>query len=78
MLSALLPAEVLNRPKMGFSIPLANWFRRELKGSFERQIFAEQSFIGGFFDTQPIRQWWAQHQRERRRLRAHTMVTSRP
>ena len=63
MLSALLPAEVLNRPKMGFSIPLANWFRRELKGSFERQIFAEQSFIGGFFDTQPIRQWWAQHQR---------------
>src|SRR5262249_33767848 len=27
-----LPAEVLTRPKMGFSMPLAAWFRSELKG----------------------------------------------
>lgn len=63
VLTRVLPPEVLNRPKMGFSIPLARWFRHELKPSFEQEVFAKTSVIGEFFDPQPIRQWWAQHQR---------------
>lgn len=62
MLSQLLPAEVLHRPKMGFSIPLAEWLRKELKVPFEQQLFAQKTITGEFFDIQPIRQWWNQHQ----------------
>lgn len=62
ILSQLLPADVLNRPKMGFSIPLAEWFRKDLKQSFEQRLFSEKTVSGGLFNSQPIHQWWNQHQ----------------
>ena len=57
-----LPAEVLTRPKMGFSMPLAAWFRRELKGLFEERVFARDGFLTEWFDLEPVRVWWAEHQ----------------
>lgn len=36
-----LPAEILNRRKMGFGVPLASWFRRELK-DFARDIISDR------------------------------------
>lgn len=62
-LKDLLPSEVMNRRKMGFSIPLAQWFRAGLKATFEERVFAQDAFIGELFDLSPIHQWWAQHQR---------------
>jgi len=62
-LQGLLPSEVVTRRKMGFSIPLARWFRDSLKASFEERVFARDAFVSGLFDPSPIRQWWAQHQR---------------
>ena len=35
-LEPLLPYNVLYRPKQGFSIPLAIWFRREFGDNFAR------------------------------------------
>jgi asparagine synthase (glutamine-hydrolysing) len=61
-LSGLIPPETLNRPKMGFSIPLARWFRKELKGTFEEKVFSRESFVSTLFDLTPVRHWWAQHQ----------------
>jgi asparagine synthase (glutamine-hydrolysing) len=58
----LLPGDILYRPKMGFAIPLAQWFRGELKGTFETSIFAKDAFIGGFYNQDVIRRWWRQHQ----------------
>jgi asparagine synthase (glutamine-hydrolysing) len=63
VLAQVLPAEVLQRPKMGFSIPLAQWFRRELKPNFEREVLTKRSVVSEFFDLRPIQQWWGQHQR---------------
>ena len=63
VLSQFLPRDIVYRPKQGFSIPLAQWFRHELKALFEQRIFADHAFLREFFDMQPIRQWWAQHQR---------------
>lgn len=34
----LVPAEILWRPKMGFVIPLKEWFRGELRPVFEREV----------------------------------------
>ncbi len=62
-LAQLLPADILQRPKMGFSMPLARWFRHELKGSFEQLVLTKKSFLGELFSTEPIQQWWEQHQR---------------
>jgi asparagine synthase (glutamine-hydrolysing) len=70
-LREILPSEVLNRRKMGFSIPLARWFRGELKELFEEQVLAQDAFIGGLFDVNAIRQWWAQHQRGTRDYSPH-------
>jgi asparagine synthase (glutamine-hydrolysing) len=62
-LTGLLPQEVMTRPKMGFSIPLAQWFRDGLKTVFEERVLSERAFVADLFDLTPIRQWWAQHQR---------------
>jgi asparagine synthase (glutamine-hydrolysing) len=63
VLRDLIPAEAMNRPKMGFSIPLARWFRGELKPDFEERLFAKASFVSQLMDTEVIRGWWGQHQR---------------
>jgi asparagine synthase (glutamine-hydrolysing) len=63
VLQDLLPSEVITRRKMGFSIPLTGWFRDGLKAPFEERVFAKNAFVSELFDSSPIRQWWAQHQR---------------
>src|SRR5262249_53398370 len=57
-----LPAELLARPKMGFSMPLAAWFRDELKGLFEDRVFASSGMLTEWFDLRPVRTWWNEHQ----------------
>jgi asparagine synthase (glutamine-hydrolysing) len=63
-----LPAPVLTRPKMGFSMPLAVWFRSELKGWFEERVFAGDPFIAQWLELGAVRDWWAEHQRGARDL----------
>jgi asparagine synthase (glutamine-hydrolysing) len=62
-LEGLLPQEIIDRPKMGFSIPLAAWLRGALKEMFEQRVLSNSAFIATLFDQEPIRRWWAQHQR---------------
>lgn len=62
-LAGIVPSEILNRPKMGFSIPLARWFRKDLKGMFEERVFSKNAFLDTLFHRAPIQQWWTQHQR---------------
>jgi asparagine synthase (glutamine-hydrolysing) len=45
-LEPLLPKELLYRPKMGFSVPLANWFRGQLRQRLRRDLLE-----GGLADT---------------------------
>ncbi|MBI4528306.1 MAG: asparagine synthase (glutamine-hydrolyzing) [Deltaproteobacteria bacterium] len=70
-LNELLPPEVLNRSKMGFSIPLSKWFRTDLKGLFEDRVLTNGSFVGNFFDSNAIRQYWNCHQRRTRDYSPH-------
>lgn len=59
-----LPHQVLNRKKMGFSIPIETWFRNELKAIFENEvIFNNNSYINQYFNLNTIKNMWKQHQR---------------
>lgn len=58
----LLPDNILYRNKMGFSVPLANWLRDELKELAEEYLFTKSNGIQQFFDMQVVQELWQQHQ----------------
>ncbi len=42
-LKKLLPAEILNRPKMGFSMPIENWFKKALLPYLKETILSSKA-----------------------------------
>ena len=57
-----LPAEVLYRPKMGFSVPLARWFRGPLRVRVRSALLEGAIAESGFLDLTVVRQLIDQHQ----------------
>jgi asparagine synthase (glutamine-hydrolysing) len=58
----LVPSEVLYRPKQGFSVPLASWFRGALGESFARDISGANGLVAsGFFEGGTIDRLIGQH-----------------
>ena len=53
-----VPMRIVERPKMGFSIPLASWLRGPLKDWAEALLDAGRLRAEGFFDPRPIRRKW--------------------
>lgn len=60
----LLPDDILYRKKMGFSVPLASWFRDEIKAIAERFLFSENQGLKRFFNLSYVQTLWDQHQSE--------------
>jgi len=58
----LLTDEILYRKKMGFSVPLAEWLRKDLRTLAEEYLFAKDSGISQFFDPNALKALWQQHQ----------------
>ena len=52
----LFPEGFLNRPKMGFSVPLQSWFCGDLKGYVEDRIFHGEMARSGNFNIPFLRQ----------------------
>ncbi len=61
----LLPDEILYRKKMGFAVPLASWFRQDLKDKAYKLLFASNSGLCDYFNVDAIRELWEQHQEEK-------------
>lgn len=61
----LLPDGILYRKKMGFSVPLATWFRLEIKELAEEYLFSKSQGIQQFFDMQVVQELWDQHQAQK-------------
>jgi asparagine synthase (glutamine-hydrolysing) len=57
-----LPDEVLYRPKMGFAVPLARWFRGPLKGRVRDSLLGSPMFDGGWLDAGTVRKLVDEHQ----------------
>ncbi|WP_283183667.1 asparagine synthase (glutamine-hydrolyzing) [Pseudomonas svalbardensis] len=62
LLKQYVPTSFFDRPKAGFSIPLAEWLRGPLKGWAEDLLAEERIKREGYFDCQKIRSAWLQHQ----------------
>jgi asparagine synthase (glutamine-hydrolysing) len=54
-----VPAEVLDRRKQGFAVPLNSWFRGELRELTHESLFAVDD---GILDRNFLRKIWDQHQ----------------
>lgn len=50
-MEAYLPNDVLYRPKMGFSVPLARWFRGPLKQRVRDAVLGERLAATGWFNS---------------------------
>ena len=57
-----LPADVLYRPKMGFAVPLARWFRGPLRQRVRQSLLSGPMLDSGWFDAGVIRQLVEQHE----------------
>ena len=57
----MLTHDTLYRKKMGFSVPLASWLRREIAPVAEKYLCAERSGLSNFFDVPAIRSLWLSH-----------------
>lgn len=57
-----LPADVLYRPKMGFSVPLARWFRGPLKERVRQAVLGDRLADTGWFNQDYLRHLVDAHQ----------------
>ena len=57
----LLPHDVLYRPKMGFSVPLASWLRGPLRQRMQESILSERMLASGYFNPATLSSLVAQH-----------------
>jgi asparagine synthase (glutamine-hydrolysing) len=59
--ATLLPADILNRRKQGFGVPLGTWFRGNLRELFADTLLSPQSLQRGYFQPAFVRQIVDEH-----------------
>lgn len=55
------PKEFLHRPKMGFGVPVGQWFRGDLRPLVEEFVLGERAKARGFFDPAYVARMYRQH-----------------
>jgi len=61
MLYKYVPRELIERPKIGFGVPIDLWLRGPLRDWAESFLSEKRLREEGFFYSAPIRQKWAEH-----------------
>lgn len=62
----LLPNEILNKPKTGFGLPIAKWFRNDLAPMLKETLLDETSERRGLFEQHLLKKMVNEHMEGRR------------
>jgi asparagine synthase (glutamine-hydrolysing) len=66
-----VPRELVERPKMGFSVPIEDWLRGPLRHWAEGLLNQDRLRREGFFRPEPIGELWAEHLSGQRNWQGH-------
>jgi asparagine synthase (glutamine-hydrolysing) len=61
ILRGRVPAEIIDRPKKGFGIPISHWIRKDLKPQFESALAPDRIRREGFFNPDTVSLLLAEH-----------------
>ena len=67
LLHRYIPKVLIDRPKMGFGVPIEFWLKGPLGGWVEYMLNDRRLRQQGFFNTENIRQMWYEHRSGKQR-----------
>ncbi|MDR4493609.1 MAG: asparagine synthase (glutamine-hydrolyzing) [Nitrospirales bacterium] len=63
---SLLPQEIVNRPKMGFGVPMDHWLRTDLREMAYDLLLSDRAVQRGYFRKPVVEGWLDEHTKGRR------------